>query len=79
MPSIIWCHVPGFKVVGPYPQHRMEGLYHKDMSLPKASFDWFKKELNRAGELAQWLRALTALPEVLSSIPSNHMVAHSHL
>jgi hypothetical protein len=28
------------------------------------------------GEMAQWLRALTALPEVLSSIPSNHMVAH---
>jgi hypothetical protein len=25
------------------------------------------------------LRALTALPEVLSSIPSNHMVAHNHL
>ena len=32
-----------------------------------------------AGEVAQWLRALTALPEVLSSIPSNHMVAHNHL
>jgi hypothetical protein len=32
-----------------------------------------------AGEMAQWLRALTALPEVLSSIPSNHMVAHNHL
>jgi hypothetical protein len=30
-------------------------------------------------EMAQWLRALTALPEVLSSILSNHMVAHSHL
>jgi hypothetical protein len=29
--------------------------------------------------MAQWLRALTALPEVLSSIPSNHMVAHNHL
>lgn len=28
-----------------------------------------------AGEMAQRLRALTALPEVLSSIPSNHMVA----
>ena len=27
----------------------------------------------------QRLRALTALPEVLSSIPSNHMVAHNHL
>jgi hypothetical protein len=29
--------------------------------------------------MAQWLRAPTALPEVLSSILSNHMVAHSHL
>ena len=29
--------------------------------------------------MVQWLRALTALPEVLSSIPSNHMVAHNHL
>jgi predicted metal-binding protein len=29
--------------------------------------------------LAQWLRAPTALSEVLSSIPSNHMVAHNHL
>jgi hypothetical protein len=32
-----------------------------------------------AGEMAQQLRALTALPEVLSSIPSNHMVVHNHL
>jgi hypothetical protein len=32
-----------------------------------------------AGEMVQWLRALTALPEVLSSILSNHMVAHNHL
>jgi hypothetical protein len=32
-----------------------------------------------AEEMAQRLRALTALPEVLSSIPSNHMVAHNHL
>ena len=29
--------------------------------------------------MAQWLRAVTAIPEVLSSIPSNHMVAHHHL
>jgi hypothetical protein len=29
-----------------------------------------------AGETAQRLRALTSLPEVLSSIPCNHMVAH---
>jgi len=33
----------------------------------------------RAGEMAQRLRALTALPEVLSSNPTNHMVAHNHL
>jgi hypothetical protein len=32
-----------------------------------------------AGEMAQQLRALAALPEVLNSIPSNHMVAHNHL
>jgi hypothetical protein len=32
-----------------------------------------------AGEMAQRLRALTALLEVLRSIPSNHMVAHNHL
>jgi len=29
--------------------------------------------------MAQQLRALTALPEVLSSNPSNHMVAHNYL
>jgi len=39
-----------------------------------------KKEFVKgAGEMAQRLRALTALPKVLSSIPSNHMVAHNHL
>jgi hypothetical protein len=31
------------------------------------------------GEMAQWLRDLTALPEIQSSIPSNHMVAHKYL
>jgi hypothetical protein len=29
--------------------------------------------------MAQRLRAMSALPEVLGSIPSNHMVAHNHL
>ena len=36
-----------------------------------------KVDILGAGGMAQWLRALTALPEVLSSIPSNHM-AHNH-
>ena len=29
--------------------------------------------------MAQQVRALTALPKILSSIPSNHMVVHNHL
>ena len=32
----------------------------------------------RAGEMAQRSRTLTALPKVLSSIPSNQMVSHNH-
>lgn len=31
------------------------------------------------GELAQRSRALAALPEVMSSIPIKHVVAHDHL
>jgi DMSO reductase anchor subunit len=38
-----------------------------------------KNLLLGAGEMAQRLRALTALPKVPSSIPSNHIVAHNHL
>ena len=37
------------------------------------------KESMRAGEMAQQLRALATFLEVLSSIPSNHMMAHNHL
>ena len=32
-----------------------------------------------AGEVAQQLRSLTALPKALCSNPSNHTVAHNHL
>jgi hypothetical protein len=35
----------------------------------------FKSYFIGAGEMAQWLRALNALLEVLSSILSNYMVA----
>jgi hypothetical protein len=37
------------------------------------------KAMSGSGEMAQWLKAPTVLPEVLSSILSNHMVAHNHL
>jgi hypothetical protein len=38
-----------------------------------------KKTAHRAGEMAHRLKAPAVLPEVLSSIPSNHMVAQNHL
>jgi hypothetical protein len=31
------------------------------------------------GEMVRRLRALTALPQVLNSNPSNYLVAHNHL
>jgi hypothetical protein len=34
---------------------------------------------NQARDMTYWFRALTALPGVLSSNPSNHMVVHNHL
>jgi hypothetical protein len=38
-----------------------------------------KRQRQGAVEMAQKLRAVTALPKSLSSNPSNHMVAHNHL
>jgi hypothetical protein len=40
---------------------------------------YLKNILSGAGEMTQRLRSLSVLPEVRSSIPSNHMVAHNHL
>jgi hypothetical protein len=48
------------------------------ITINQISHDDGRKVLLGAGEMAQWLRALTALPEVLSSNPSNHMVTHYH-
>ena len=38
-----------------------------------------KRDGQEDGEMALWLRALTALPKVLSSTPDNHKVDHNHL
>jgi hypothetical protein len=32
-----------------------------------------------ASKMAQWLKALSILPEDLGSIPNPHMMAHNHL
>jgi hypothetical protein len=39
----------------------------------------FKKVNGGAGEMAQWLKALTVLPEDLGSNLSTHMAAHNYL
>ena len=46
---------------------------------PELILTLYQKRPFRAGEMAQWLRALAVLPEVLSLIPSIYMVAHNHL
>ena len=48
-------------------------------SKTKCHFWLHKKFGGGAGEMAQWLRAPTTLPKVLSSNPSNHIVAHNYL
>jgi hypothetical protein len=57
-------------------------MYTK-FSVPKYNYKIKKNQKTKneaqVGEMAQRLRALTALLEVLSSIPSNHMVPHNHL
>jgi len=51
----------------------LKNLYEKNFKTLK------KGNEESAGEMAQQLREFIALPEVLSSIPSNHMVVHNHL
>jgi hypothetical protein len=41
------------------------------------SVKYFKKKIG-PGEMAQWLRAPTALLKVMSSNPSKHRTAHNH-
>jgi hypothetical protein len=53
-------------------------MQHKHAGKTLHTWKKMKKSL-RAGEMAQWLRALTALPKVLRSNPSNLMVGHNHL
>ena len=45
----------------------------------KFKVKWIDGSAVRAGEITQQLRALTALSEVMSSNPRNHMVARNHL
>jgi hypothetical protein len=53
-------------------------IFENYTSAPIKTYSFYKYIVG-AGEMAQRLRAQTALLEVLSSNPSNHMVAYSHL
>ena len=52
---------------------------YRSSAIQLSVFPALIKAILWAGEMAQRLRALPALPKVLSSITSNHMVAHNHL
>ena len=65
--------------VSPCVSHHAWLLYHLSSETYAQQQDSLKIFLRTgAGEMAQWLRALTALPKVLSSNLTNHMVAHNH-
>jgi hypothetical protein len=50
-----------------------------DLCKFEASQSYIEKSCLRLKRwIAQWLRALTALPEILSLILSSHIVAHNH-
>ena len=57
---------------------KTSGYRHALSALLQGAFS-HKEFTSGAGEMAQQLRALTALLKVLCSNPSNHMVAHNHL
>jgi hypothetical protein len=60
--------------------HTLQEKRNKVKNSSRGRGDWeVGGRAGEEGEMALWLRALTVLPEFLSSIPSNHMVAHNHL
>jgi len=51
-----------------------------DGAIPRqVDLSGIKKVAERPGEVTQQFKALATLSEVLSSIPSKHIVVHSHL
>jgi hypothetical protein len=58
---------------------RFQEISHLSTASENVGLGTLRFPVGGAGEVVQRLRALIALPEILSSIPSNHMVAHNHL
>jgi hypothetical protein len=53
-------------------------IFSQEVGTEQEVVPGYKVLRHGAGEMAQRLRALTALLKVLSSNSSNHMVAHNH-
>jgi hypothetical protein len=73
--------VIGFKVqrFSPLSSRQEHGSIQAGMVKEEMKVLHLHLKANRgAGEMAQRLRAFTALLKILSSNPSNHMVAHNH-
>jgi hypothetical protein len=51
----------------------------KTLSGSSPSFSPYQNCICKAGEMAQWSRALAALAEDLGLVPSTHMMAHNCL
>jgi hypothetical protein len=52
-------------------------VYARNPSTEEREASW--DDRYRAGELAPWLRTLTAFPEDLGSISSTHRASHNYL
>ena len=70
----------------PTQKHKIKNnisLKHKTLSQVSIKYfqlsEDFKNKNEGSGEVAEWLEALAALPEDVSSVPSTHTVAHSRL
>ena len=91
LPKAKWCHAISFLVVVRESIERPSlkktneiyggptlCLPHFRASAKLSEIGEHQEAESGAGEMAQRLRVPTALPKVLSSNPSNHMVPHNH-
>ena len=57
----------------------VKNLYYLGIAEVSVNIFFQFKNFSEAEEMTQQLRALTALPQVRSLNPSNHLVVHNHL
>ena len=67
--------------IDPYlsPCTKLKSKWIKDLNIKPDTLNLIEEKVGWVRGVAQRVRALTALPKVLSSNPSNYMMAHNHL